>query len=157
MGNPAWNCTEAIKRLSGSEGVKVLRRSSLYKTEPVGPENQPWFVNCALEIRTGLRPGPLLAVLKNIENGMGRIRAEKWGPRLIDLDILLYGQEMVREEGLVIPHPEMHKRRFVLQPLNEIAPYVIHPVYGISVKGLLDRLEEDKKVFKLSPDEDQVV
>lgn len=151
LGDPAPKCVEAIGRLSRSEGIKVLRRSSLYKTEPVGLEDQPWYVNCAVEIRTGLRPRPLLDILKKIEREMGRTESVKWGPRVIDLDILLYGQEIVAEEGLKIPHPEMHKRRFVLQPLFEIAPYEIHPVYGISIKGLLDRLEDDKSVIKLGP------
>lgn len=152
MGDPARNCSEAIGRLAQNKGVRVLRRSSLYKTEPVGLEDQPWFVNCAVEIRTGLRPRPLLEILKKIEIDMGRNGSVKWGPRVIDLDILLYGQELVSEEGLTIPHPEMHKRRFVLQPLFEIAPYEIHPVYGISIKGLLDRLEDDKKVIRLETD-----
>ncbi len=152
IGDPARNCIEAIMRLSKSEGVKVLRRSSLYKTEPVGLEDQPWFINCAVEIRTGLRPRPLMELLKKIESEMGRTESAKWGPRVIDLDILLYGQEIIAEEGLAIPHPEMHKRRFVLQPLFEIAPFEIHPVYGISIKGLLDRLEDKKDVIKLDPD-----
>ncbi len=82
---------------------------------------------------------------------MGRQPAEKWGPRVIDLDILFYGQEIIREDDLTIPHPELHKRRFVLEPLNEIAPYIIHPVYGISVKGLLDRLEGSGAVIRLEP------
>jgi 2-amino-4-hydroxy-6-hydroxymethyldihydropteridine diphosphokinase len=151
LGDPARNCVEAAGRLSKSEDVNVLRRSSLYKTEPVGLEDQPWFVNCAVEIRTSLRPRPLLEILKKIESYMGRTGTIKWGPRIIDLDILLYGQEIISEEGLTIPHPEMHKRRFVLQPLFEIAPYEIHPVYGISIKGLLDRLEDHKDVVKLDP------
>lgn len=152
MGDSVRNCVDAIGRLSKCEDVKVLRKSSLYKTEPVGLEDQSWFVNCALEIRTRLKPRPLLETLKRIESEMGRAESVKWGPRVIDLDILLYGQEIIAEEGLKIPHPEMHKRRFVLQPLFEIAPYEIHPVYGISIKGLLDRLEDDKSVIKLDHD-----
>jgi len=154
IGDPARNCVEAIERLASSEEVRVLRSSSLYRTEPVGLEGQPWFVNCAVEIRTVLRPRPLLEFLKKIESDMGRTESAKWGPRVIDLDILLYGlygQEIVEEEGLKIPHPEMHKRRFVLQPLFEIAPYEVHPVYGISIKGLLDRLEDKKDVIRLDP------
>jgi 2-amino-4-hydroxy-6-hydroxymethyldihydropteridine diphosphokinase len=141
-----------MRRLAQAEGVRVLRKSSLYRTEPVGLEDQPWFVNCAVEIRTALRPRPLLEVLKGIESEMGRADSARWGPRVIDLDILLYGQELVSEEGLTIPHPEMHKRRFVLQPLFDIAPFEIHPVYGISIKGLLDRLDDDKKVIMLEND-----
>lgn len=152
MGDPVRNCFEAVGRLAQNEGVQVLRRSSLYRTEPVGVEDQPWFVNCAVEIRTGLGPRPLLDALQKIENEMGRTGSARWGPRVIDLDILLYGQEIISEEGLTIPHPEMHKRRFVLQPLFEIAPYEIHPVYGISIKGLLDRLDDDKTVTRLDPE-----
>ena len=81
---------------------------------------------------------------------MGRKEAPRWGPRVIDLDILLYGQRIIDEEGLKVPHPEMHKRLFVLEPLCEIASYVIHPVYNISARGLLSRIsEDDSKVFKL--------
>jgi len=152
IGDPVRNCIDAIGRLSRSEGVKVLRKSSLYKTEPVGLEDQSWFINCAVEIRTGLKPRLLLETLKKIESEMGRADSVKWGPRVIDLDILLHGQEIIAEEELTIPHPEMHKRRFVLQPLFEIAPYEIHPVYGISIKGLLDRLEDNKSVIKLDHD-----
>jgi len=129
----------------------ALRRSSLYKTEPVGGKDQPWFVNCVVEVRTVLKPRLLLSELKKIESDMGRQPAEKWGPRVIDLDILFYGQEIIREDDLTIPHPELHKRRFVLEPLNEIAPYIIHPVFGISVKGLLDRLEGSGAVIRLEP------
>jgi 7,8-dihydro-6-hydroxymethylpterin-pyrophosphokinase len=84
--------------------------------------------------------------LKGIERQMGRIEGPRWGPRVIDLDLLLYGQEVVAEEGLVIPHPEMHRRRFVLEPLCEIASYVVHPAFGVSLRGLLDRLEDPSRV-----------
>jgi len=77
---------------------------------------------------------------------MGRIRGERWGPRTIDLDILFYGQEIIKEKNLFIPHPELHRRRFVLIPMYEIAPYVIHPAFGISIKGLLGRLQDESRV-----------
>lgn len=101
---------------------------------------QDWFVNAVAEIRTVLTPRDLLSALLRIESRMGRVRTERWGPRVIDLDLLLYGQSVIEEPGLTVPHPELHKRRFVLVPLNEIAPYAVHPVFGISVRGLLDRL-----------------
>ena len=88
--------------------------------------------------------------VQSVEDEMGRLRGEKWGPRIIDIDILLYGQVVMEEKGLVIPHSELHKRRFVLVPLNEIAPCAIHPAFGISVKGLLDRLQDENKVEWLS-------
>ncbi|MEA3486573.1 MAG: 2-amino-4-hydroxy-6-hydroxymethyldihydropteridine diphosphokinase [Thermodesulfobacteriota bacterium] len=150
VGNPASNCVSAVKRISDVDGVRVLRCSSLYKTQPVGLEEQDWFVNGVIEIRTGLRPRALMDVMQRVEDEMGRLRGEKWGPRIIDIDILLYGQAVMDEEGLVIPHAELHKRRFVLVPLNEIAPCAIHPVFGISVRGLLDRLQDKNKVEWLS-------
>ena len=94
----------------------------------------------------------LLKALQWVERSMGRERVERWGPRVIDIDILLFGQEIVNTETLVVPHPEMHRRRFVLEPMNEIAAYVIHPLFGVSMKGLLDRLEDDHAVERIGAD-----
>jgi len=146
VGNPASNCDAAVKRISDIDGIRALRCSSLYKTQPVGFEEQDWFVNGVIEIRTRLRPRALMKAVHRVEDEMGRLRGEKWGPRIIDIDILLYGQVVMEEKGLVVPHSELHKRRFVLVPLNEIAPCAIHPAFGISVKGLLDRLQDENKV-----------
>ena len=145
-GDPVARCLESIDRIAAVEGVDLLRRSSLYRTEPVGPVEQDWFVNGVAEIRTHGTPRTLLERLQLIEEEMGRQRAARWGPRTIDLDILLYGQEVVSEGDLAIPHRELHLRRFVLVPLNEIASYVIHPLFGISVRGLLDRLTDTSDV-----------
>ncbi len=150
VGNPASNCAAAVKCISDVDGVRVLRCSSLYKTQPVGLEEQDWFVNGVIEIRPMLRLRALMDAMQRVEDEMGRLRGEKWGPRIIDIDILLYGQAVMEEEGLVVPHSELHKRRFVLVPLNEIAPCAIHPAFGISVKGLLDRLQDKNKVEWLS-------
>jgi 2-amino-4-hydroxy-6-hydroxymethyldihydropteridine diphosphokinase len=141
-GDPAIQCRDAVRRLGSVPKIRLLRSSSLYRTEPVGPQAQPWFINAVAEIRTELRPRKLFDALKDIEREMGRTEGPRWGPRMIDLDLLLYGQEVVAEEGLVIPHPEMHRRRFVLEPLCELASYVIHPAFGVSARGLLDRLTE---------------
>jgi len=146
LGDPAGNCLKAVDLLAASRDLRLVRRSSLYRSEPVGVADQPWFVNAVAEIATRRTARELLAALLAIENDMGRIRDKPQGPRLIDLDLLLYGQEILREEGLIVPHPELHKRRFVLAPLAEIAPYVIHPAFGVSVRGLLDRLEDDAVV-----------
>lgn len=146
MGDPASNCKDAVIRISNIEGITVLRVSSLYRTQPVGFEEQEWFANGVIEIRTSLKPHALMGVVHRVEREMGRIRVHKWGPRIIDIDILMYGQIIMDEDGLVIPHPEYHKRRFVLVPLNEIAPCAIHPAFGISVKGLLDRLQDSHTV-----------
>jgi 2-amino-4-hydroxy-6-hydroxymethyldihydropteridine diphosphokinase len=149
LGDPAENCRKALERIAGCGSVRVLRKSSLYRTEPVGVADQPWFVNAAIEVRTSLEAHALFDLLQGIETEMGRVRLQKWGPRTIDLDILFYDQAIIRDEVLVVPHPELHKRRFVLEPLNEIAPYLIHPLYGISVKGLLDRLSDPGVVERI--------
>lgn len=146
MDNPARQCLKAIHHLSLIGGVSFLRRASLYRTEPVGFLDQDWFINTVAEIRTVLTPQNLLRELRGIENSMGRVRKDKGEPRRIDLDILLYGQEVINDGELVIPHSELHKRRFVLVPLCEIASYVIHPAFGVSMRGLMDRLEDEKAV-----------
>lgn len=147
LNDPAARCAEAVCCISQVSGIKVLRQSSLYRTEPFGFEKQDWFINLVAEIRTILNPRELLKALQGIEKKMGRLKGPKWGPRIIDLDILLYGQDTVKEDGLVIPHSDLHKRRFVLEPLCEIASYVIHPLYGISVRGLMERLDDESKVY----------
>ena len=151
MGGPAETCRTAVGNLSEIPGVRLLRSSSLYRTEPVGPQEQEWFINAVAEIRTDLPPGLLLKALKEIERQLGRTEGLKWGPRVIDLDILLYGQEVIREGELVIPHPELHRRRFVLVPLCELASYAIHPAFGVSVRGLLDRLTDPARVDLYDP------
>jgi 2-amino-4-hydroxy-6-hydroxymethyldihydropteridine diphosphokinase len=140
--DPAVQCRDAFRRIGAIPEIRLLRRSSLYRTEPVGLEDHPWFINAVVEIRTDLPPMKLFEALKEIERKMGRTDGPRWGPRVIDLDLLLYGQEVVAEEDLVIPHPELHRRRFVLEPLCELASYVIHPAFGVSVRGLLDRLTD---------------
>jgi 2-amino-4-hydroxy-6-hydroxymethyldihydropteridine diphosphokinase len=146
MGRPAAACREALLILAEIPGVRLLRSSPLYRTEPVGPQEQAWFINSIAEIRTDLSPRQLFSALKETESRMGRIAGTKWGPRVIDLDLLLYGQEVVQEEGLVIPHPEMHRRRFVLVPLCGLASYAIHPAFGVTIGGLLDRLTDPARV-----------
>ncbi|MHB9099368.1 MAG: 2-amino-4-hydroxy-6-hydroxymethyldihydropteridine diphosphokinase [Syntrophales bacterium] len=151
QGNPADACREGVRNLSEIPGVRLLRCSSLYRTEPVGPHEQPWFINAVAEIRTALSPRLLFYALKGIERRMGRTEGPKWGPRIIDLDLLLYGQEVVQERDLVIPHPELHRRRFVLVPLCELASYAIHPAFGVSAGGLLERLEDPCRVERNNP------
>ena len=153
MGDPAAQCSEALRRLATVPEIRLLRSSSLYRTEPVGPKDQPWFVNAVAEIRTGLRPRNLFDALKVIEREMGRTEGPRGGARVIDLDLLLYGQEVVAEEGLIVPHPEMHRRRFVLEPLCELACCVIHPAFGVSVGGLLDRLTDPSFVERCDAEE----
>src|SRR6478672_13260702 len=115
------------------EGISIVRQSSLYETEPQDIAQQPWFLNIAVECRTKLLPLPLLNVLRRIEKTLGRDRTEAAipkGPRLIDIDILFYGDTIIETPELVVPHPRMMERRFVLAPLAEIAPELRHPVSG---------------------------
>jgi 2-amino-4-hydroxy-6-hydroxymethyldihydropteridine diphosphokinase len=118
-------------------------QSDLYFTQPQGIEDQEWFVNGVVLLETRLPAGDLLDRLLHIEEAMGRVRKERWGPRTVDLDILFYGEDVIREENLRVPHPLLHSRRFVLVPLVQIAPEVIHPVLGQTMKRLLERLPED--------------
>jgi 2-amino-4-hydroxy-6-hydroxymethyldihydropteridine diphosphokinase len=140
------NCQKAIENLLRKDEIQLTGVSSFYRSEPVGWENQNWFVNAVVEIKTTLSARELLNILLGIENTMGRRRGIKGGPRIIDLDILFHGHDIINEVDLIVPHPELHKRRFVLEPLNEIASYFIHPAFGISVRGLKDRLQDEKIV-----------
>jgi len=149
MGDAPANCRSAFARIGACEGVSFLRKSSLYLTEPVGDIQQNWFVNAVCEIRTTLSPESLLLKTRDIERAMGRLEKGTGGPRTIDIDILLYGQEVIGSRNLAIPHAALHRRGFVLVPLNELAPYAVHPLFGISMRGLLDRLEDDKRVERL--------
>jgi|GEM_PF-73492 len=136
--SPFQACLRAIHRLSATDGIKVVQCASFYRTEPVSDVVQPWFINTALEIRTTLSPHSLLSALQKIEGDMGRVRTVKNGPRVIDVDILFYNGDILTDgDFLRIPHPELHKRRFVLVPMNDIAPQLIHPVMGLSMEMLL--------------------
>ena len=143
VGDPLNNCLKAISMIRQIMGCHVIRISSLYRTEPVGYRDQDWFVNCVILLQTELAPKELFNHLQNIEKIMGREKDIKWGPRSIDLDIILCEDLILEDEGLTIPHPFMHERRFVLIPMNEIAPDVIHPVLNKSVEELLNDLPED--------------
>jgi 2-amino-4-hydroxy-6-hydroxymethyldihydropteridine diphosphokinase len=149
LGDALQNCKDAIESISRLSSVELIQPSSFYKTEPVGDIKQEYFINAVVEIKTELPARELLKTLQKIEKKMGRERSIKGGPRIIDLDIIFYGHEIIREKGLTVPHPEMHKRRFVLEPLNEIASYFIHPVFGVSVRGLKERLDDTKSVEKI--------
>jgi 2-amino-4-hydroxy-6-hydroxymethyldihydropteridine diphosphokinase len=121
---------------------QVTAVSSFYETEPVEFIAQPWFLNCAVALETALTPLQLLTGILEIEQSMGRTRLQPKGPRLIDLDVLLYGGSVVQTAGLTIPHPAMHQRRFVLAPMVEIAPQALHPVLRRTMQQLHDALSE---------------
>ncbi len=147
LGDRVANLREAISRLR--EAGTVARVSSLYETEPVEMKEQPWFVNCVVELRTTLPPLVLMRTLLDVEKAMGRERTQPKGPRKIDLDLLLYDDETVNTEELTLPHPAMHERRFVLVPLAEIAPLAIHPESRKTAWQLLEMLPAGDEVRRL--------
>lgn len=126
--------------------MKALRGASLYETEPVGFEDQPWFINTVVEIETELGPYELFKLCKQIETQGGRRYKGRWGPREIDVDILLFGDVIMNRDGLVLPHPELHRRRFALVPLCELDGSLVHPLLKRSVKELLTQLTDEKAV-----------
>jgi 2-amino-4-hydroxy-6-hydroxymethyldihydropteridine diphosphokinase len=136
LGDRHRNCIRAIELLS-QNGLPPAKQSSMQETEPWGVTEQPGFINMAVEVLTDLEPVTLLKVLKKIEKDMGRQDTIKWGPRIIDLDILLYDDIIFKTDSLIIPHPLMHQREFVLRPLSEIAKDFIHPVLKKSIGDLL--------------------
>ncbi len=137
LGDKRGNCLRALKEISASGHTRLEAVSSLYKTEPIGYRDQDWFINCVARASTSLSPLLLLSLLQGIEQQMGKIRTIPMGPRLIDIDILFYGAEAVEEAGLTIPHPHLHERRFVLVPLAELAPDLLHPTLKKTIKELL--------------------
>src|SRR5216683_5068048 len=148
VGDRAANLNAAIDRM-GALG-KVTAVSSFYETEPVELTAQPWFLNCALELETEKMPRQLLAGILKIEKEMGRQRVQKKGPRTLDIDILLFGNSIIQTKGLTIPHRAMHERRFVLEPLAEIAPEARHPVIKRTVRELRDALPPGQAVRRAS-------
>lgn len=145
LGDRVDNCNKATELLAGIGEVKVV--SPLYDTAPRGLLDQPRFLNGAVEVTTTLSPEDFLLELKSIERRMGRVLGseKRYGPRIIDLDILFFGRLVIDKEGLHIPHPLMHERAFVLRPLSDIAPSVIHPVLKRSVGELLAALPAGEK------------
>ena len=130
----------AVELLGRADGVEVVGVSELRETDPVGVVDQPPFLNGAVSIDTTLSPRALLDLLLEIERSLGRVRGERWGPRVVDLDLLVYGNELVDEPGLHVPHPHVHERRFALEPLAEINPELEIPVRG-TVSALLAALD----------------
>jgi 2-amino-4-hydroxy-6-hydroxymethyldihydropteridine diphosphokinase len=130
------NINAAIEKLNQIAGIQVGKVSSYYETEPVGGPPQGTYLNAVVEVKCSLSAGELLKRLQRIEKDLGRTRSGKSFPRTIDLDILLFGDQVIDEAELKVPHPRMHQRSFVLDPLNEIAPDAVHPVLGLTVSEL---------------------
>jgi 2-amino-4-hydroxy-6-hydroxymethyldihydropteridine diphosphokinase len=147
VGDRAANLNAAIGRLDSLGNVVAV--SSFYETEPVECTAQPWFLNCAVKLDTERMPKQVLRGILEIEQGMGRRRAERKGPRTIDIDIVLFGNSVIAAQGLTIPHQAMHTRRFVLEPMAEIAPEERHPVFKRSMRELRDALPAGQTVKRL--------
>lgn len=148
LGNRLLNLEQAVKNINNSCGI-VIKQSSLYETEAWGLKEQAAFINQAIEIETRLAPEDLLTEVKRIEREIGRVDTVKWGPRLIDIDILLYGNIVFHSDKLTVPHPYLHLRRFTLIPLNEIARTIMHPVLEQSIEALLEHCPDKAQVTRL--------
>ena len=147
LGDRRANIADALDRIRKLPDTRVMKESSLYESEPHG-DAKTWFVNGAIEIDTALTPDNLLKKLKGIESAMGRkrVKGKRWGSRIIDLDVLFYGSLVLRKRTLKVPHPEVPNRRFVLLPLSELAPQLIHPVLQGTVSELLASTKDSKKI-----------
>lgn len=150
LGDRKENYREALDRIGALATTRIVKASSLYESEPLG-DATTWFVNGVIEIETEFTGDQLLKQLQGIEATMGRkrVKGKKWGSRIIDLDILLFGKEVIEKRNLKVPHPEMQNRRFVLVPLSELAPQLIHPKLNLTVSELLTNLKSKKRVHLL--------
>jgi 2-amino-4-hydroxy-6-hydroxymethyldihydropteridine diphosphokinase len=149
LGDRTERLRQAQQKLLESQTIRLVLASSIYETDPVGKTDQPLFLNQVIEIRTTLAPEDLLTHLLQVEQELGRVRRERWGPRIIDLDVLAFGQRVEQSKRLVLPHPELHRRRFVLQPWAEIAPEFEVAVFSTTVADLLQKCSDKSRVKKL--------
>jgi 2-amino-4-hydroxy-6-hydroxymethyldihydropteridine diphosphokinase len=148
-GNRKENCETAVKIIAAHKNTAIIKKSSLYETEAWGEESQDNFINYVAEIKTGKNVFDFFSLLQQTENKIGKQKEGFWGPRNIDIDLLFFGQEIINEPELKVPHPFLHLRRFVIEPLSEIAPDFIHPIINQSIKVLLKNLTDTKKVLKI--------
>lgn len=150
QGEKLKNCEAAIQEILKLEGSTLVSQSSWHYTQPWGKEDQDWFINGVIQVKTGLNPNELLKELKEIELLLSREDNGRWGPRTIDLDILFYDDLIIKSKDLEIPHPRIPERNFVLIPLAEIAPNFIHPVVKKTMRDLLNEVSDRKRVFKVN-------
>ncbi|MBN2010290.1 2-amino-4-hydroxy-6-hydroxymethyldihydropteridine diphosphokinase [candidate division KSB1 bacterium] len=143
-GDRLFNLYRAVELINANRKIRVTATSSIYETEPVGYIEQAWFLNAVAEIESSLNPFEMLRFVKKIEERMGREQTFRWGPRVIDIDIVVYGSEIINDPSLTIPHPEMQRRKFVLIPLCEINPHFIHPIFNQTVNRLLKQCPDDQ-------------
>jgi len=150
IGDKQANCQQGIDRLLASGKASLVKTSRFYRTSPVDFLDQDWFVNAAVKIETGFEPVELLDTLQSIQQQAGRLKGGiRFGPRILDLDIIFYDQLVMKTPLLEIPHPRMHKRRFVLQPICDIDPDIVHPLLNIPLKSLLNQLDDnEQEVFE---------
>jgi len=153
--DPVGKCKDAVERLKKLPMCEVTKVSSLYETEPWGAVDlstgkQDNYINLAVEMTTSLSADKLLVILKGLETQMGREDNGKWQPRVIDFDIIFYGDRVIESPRLTVPHPHMEERKFVLEPLNEIAPDALHPLTGLTVVEMVSELNDDSYCKKIS-------
>jgi 2-amino-4-hydroxy-6-hydroxymethyldihydropteridine diphosphokinase len=147
MGNREAFLSKALTEIDATIG-KISKKSKIYQTEPWGEKEQEDFLNIAVEVETKLKPKKILEKIHEIEKLLDREETYKWGPREIDIDILFYGEEMISEVDLTIPHPFIHERKFTLIPLAEIAPELYHPIMGANIMDLLLECEDQSEVLE---------
>jgi len=146
QGDRLMNLARCLNEFKMSYAIEIIKVSSVYETEPFGFFNQPWFLNMAIEIETNLEPLNLLKLTQQVENQLGRVKTYRWGPRIIDIDILSYKNIIFAHPLLNIPHRQLHLRQFVLQPLKEIAAGFVHPEFKKNIDQLLNHCHDRHRV-----------
>lgn len=142
IGDRFQNLRDALELLSEDDEINITNQSTIYETAPYGKTDQPDFLNMVIEVETSLSPTDLLDSGLSIEEKLGRVRKEVWGPRIIDIDMLIYEDLELNLDDLILPHKELHLREFVLEPFNEIAPKVVHPTFKKTINELYKKLKQ---------------